>query len=258
MPRDTPKTIVAECMAFGARVYLVEGLISDCGKLVAQGKERFDWFDLSTLKEPYRLEGKKIMGYELFLDFEESLPDVIIYPTGGGTGLIGMWKAFGEMERLGWIKAGADRPRMYSVQAEGCAPLVRAFEAGAEYMDYWEDAHTVAAGLRVPGAVGDFLMLRALRESGGGAVAVSDEELMGDQNELAAHLGIYPCPEGGATWSALKKLVAQGLIEPDERIVLFNTGSGLKYTDLISTERLPVLRGDGEDMEEAVARDAKG
>jgi threonine synthase len=232
MPRDTPAAFATECLSCGAVLEMVDGLISDCGKIVAERKEREGWFDVSTLKEPYRVEGKKTMGYELAEQFAWQLPDVIIYPTGGGTGLIGMWKAFDEMEEMGLI--GSERPRMVSVQAEGCAPIVRAFEQGADSAEMWQDAHTVASGLRVPGAVGDFLMLRALRASGGTAVAVSDRELVENSHRIAAHTGIFPAPEGGATLAALLALKERALVDADERIVLFNTGSGYKYLEALA------------------------
>ena len=232
MPRDTPSAFAIECKSYGAELEFVDGLISDCGKIVGERKEKEGWFDVSTLKEPYRVEGKKTMGYELAEQFAWTLPDVVIYPTGGGTGLIGMWKAFDEMEKMGWI--GSARPRMVSVQAEGCAPIVRAFAQGDETAELWQDAATVASGLCVPGAVGDFLMLRALRESGGTAVAVSDEELVEHSHTIAAHTGIFPAPEGGATLAALLKLKEQGLVDKDERVVLFNTGSGYKYLEALS------------------------
>ena len=231
MPRDTPAAFAIECRSCGADLELVDGLISDCGRIVGERKEAEGWFDVSTLKEPYRVEGKKTMGYELAEQLGWTLPDVVIYPTGGGTGLIGMWKAFDEMEQMGWI--GSERPRMVSVQAQGCAPIVRAFEAGDESAEMWQGAHTVASGLRGPGAVGDFLMLRALRESGGTAVAVSDEELILHSHSIAAHTGIFPAPEGGATLAALLQLKERGLVESDERIVLFNTGSGYKYLEAL-------------------------
>jgi threonine synthase len=227
MPEDVPVGNVVECDLLGARVFLVNGLIGDCGKIVKDGQAALGWFDLSTLKEPYRLEGKKTMGLELAEQMNWQLPDVIIYPTGGGTGLIGMWKAFNEMEALGWI--GPKRPRLVSVQAEGCAPIVRAFERGEEHAAPWENAHTAAAGLRVPSAVGDFLMLRAIRETGGTAVAVSDEELLADQLLLARTEGVCAAPEGGATLSALKRLLKSGWIHGGESVVLFNTGNAMKY-----------------------------
>jgi threonine synthase len=231
MPRDTPQAFVIECQAFGAQVELVDGLINDCGKIVAERKEAEGWFDVSTLKEPYRVEGKKTMGYELAEAFDWDLPEVILYPTGGGTGLVGMWKAFDEMEQMGWI--GNKRPRMVSVQAAGCAPIVKAFEQGEEKAELWQGAHSVASGLRVPVAVGDFLMLQALRESEGTAVAVTDEELVEESHRLASFTGIFPAPEGGATLAGLLKLKQQGWVGADERVVLFNTGSGYKYLEAL-------------------------
>jgi len=230
MPVDVPLPFRQECQALGATVTLVEGLITDCGREAKKGVEEHGWFAVSTLKEPYRLEGKKTMGYELAEQFEWQLPDVIIYPTGGGTGLIGMWKAFAELGELGWIDD--HRPRMVVVQAEGCAPIPRAFDAGEEFATHWEGAHTIAAGLRVPSAVGDFLMLRALRESNGTAVTVSDEALVDAQMRMSSLEGVFACPEGGAVLAALEKLLAAGWVSPDERIVLFNTGTGLKYPDV--------------------------
>ena len=229
VPSDTPVPILAEIAALGADLQLLDGLISDCGKVVRKGVEEHGWFDLSTLKEPYRVEGKKTMGYELFEQLGH-LPDAIVYPTGGGTGLIGMWKAFDEMERLGWI--GSKRPKMFTVQASGCAPMVRAWETGAEFAETWEGAATYASGLRVPGAVGDFLILRALRESGGGAVAVSDMTMAEWVSKLGADTGIFAAPEGGATAAAVEILMGMGLIEGDDEVVLFNTGSGLKYVGM--------------------------
>jgi len=244
MPEDTPSANILEAVLAGARVHRVNGLISDCGKLVKQGCARFGWFDLSTLKEPFRLEGKKTMGYELPFDLEAEagefrLPDAILYPTGGGTGLIGMGKAFDEMERLGWI--GSARPRMVVVQAAGCAPIVRAFERGEEHAELFPQAHTIASGLRVPAAVADFMMLRTVRQSGGTAVAVTDDELLQGVHELARWQGIYACPEAGAVWTAAQKLLARGWLRAEERIVLFNTGTGHKYNDLIPVPKLPVL-----------------
>ena len=235
MPRDVPIANFVEAKILGAKVELVDGLISDCGRVVAERKEEEGWFDVSTLKEPYRVEGKKTMGYELAEQMDWELPDVIIYPTGGGTGLIGMWKAFAEMGKLGWI--GEKRPRMVSVQAAGCAPIVRAWEAGDESAEMWEDAQTVASGLRVPGAVGDFLMLRAIRDSGGCAISVTDEELLQGCAEIGGYTGIFAAPEGGATLSCLKKMLERGLVEADERVVLFNTGTGLKYLEAFDTRR---------------------
>jgi len=235
MPQDVPKANFIEAKLLGARVELVDGLISDCGRIVAERKEEAGWFDVSTLKEPYRVEGKKTMGYELAEQMDWELPDVIIYPTGGGTGLIGMWKAFAEMGKMGWI--GEKRPRMVSVQASGCAPIVRAWEAGEEAADPWQDAHTVASGLRVPGAVGDFLMLRAIRDSGGCAISVTDDELLQGVSEIAAYTGIFAAPEGGATLACLKKMVERGLVDSSERVVLFNTGTGLKYLEAFESGR---------------------
>ncbi len=246
MPQDTPPANICESVLAGAQVSLVNGLISDCGRLVRQGCERFGWFDLSTLKEPFRIEGKKTMGYELPFDLAAAfnqekltLPDVIVYPTGGGTGLIGMWKAFDEMERLGWI--GSQRPRMVVVQAAGCAPIVRAFEAGSEFAEPFPDASTVAAGLRVPAAVGDFLMIDALRNSRGTAVTVTDEEILEGVRELTELQGLQVCPEGAATWKGVQKLAEAGWLDPRETIVLFNTGTGLKYNHLFPAGALPVL-----------------
>ena len=230
MPKDVPPANYIECKVLGAHVELIDGLISDCGKIVASRKEAEGWFDISTLKEPYRVEGKKTMGYELAEQFDWELPEVVIYPTGGGTGLIGMWKAFDEMEHMGWI--GPERPRMISVQAAGCAPIVRAYRAGDTHAEPWTDAETIAAGLRVPAAVGDFLMLKAIRDSGGCALSVTDEELMASASKMAAAVGSFPAPEGAATLSALEKLIAQNLVSDRDRVVLFNTGTGLKYIEL--------------------------
>jgi len=229
MPRDTPRANVVECQQTGAHVTLMDGLITDCGAEVGRRKEKEGWFDVSTLKEPYRIEGKKTLGYELAEQMEWRLPDVIIYPTGGGTGLIGMWKAFDEMEQLGWI--GSKRPRIVTVQAEGCAPIVRAFEEGNRFADEFPDAATTASGLRVPKAIGDFLILDALRASGGTAVAVSDEELIEAVHDIGAVEGVFCAPEGAACLPALRKLVESGEVNKHERVVLFNTGSGVKYIE---------------------------
>lgn len=226
MPQDVPEINRIECAAAGAHVFLIPGLITDAGRMVAEGKSAYGWHDVSTLKEPGRIEGKKTMGYELVEQLGWRVPDVVVYPTGGGTGLIGMWKAFDEMEHLGWI--GSKRPRMIAVQAEGCAPIVRAFEAGHDHSVHFDGAATAAAGIRVPKALGDFLILRALRESGGLAVAVSDDEMVEAANLLYRLEGIFACYEGAATVAALRKLVKRGEIRPGERVVLFNTGSGLK------------------------------
>ena len=234
MPVDAPDVNKIECQAVGAKVILVRGLITDCGKMVADGIEEMGWFPLSTLKEPYRVEGKKTMGLEVAEQFGWELPDVIIYPTGGGTGIIGMWKVFDELEELGWI--GSERPRMVSVQASGCAPISKAYEEGKEESEFWEGAETLAAGLRVPHALGDFLILRAVRESGGSALAVDDDEIMDAVGLMARSEGLFACPEGAATLSALKHLINGGDVDRDERVVLFNTGSGLKYTDLFEVE----------------------
>jgi len=227
VPADTPRPILAEIEELGGELELVEGLITDAAARVAEGVRTQGWFDLSTLKEPYRVEGKKTMGYELFEQLGGRLPDVIVYPTGGGTGLVGMWKAFDEMERLGWI--GKERPRMVSVQAAECAPIVRAWERGDDVAEPWQGARTYASGLRVPRAVGDFLILRAIRESGGAAVAVPDAEMASAVKLLGRTTGIFAAPEGGAVVAALRHLRDRGWLRGDEEIVLFNTGSGLKY-----------------------------
>jgi threonine synthase len=255
MPEDTPTANVVEAVVLGARVGLVKGLISDCGKLIRKACDRFGWFDLSTLKEPFRVEGKKTMGYELAFDFADEasgrldLPDVILYPTGGGTGLIGMWKAFDEMQRLGWI--GSRRPRMVAVQAEHCAPIVRAFEQGLPHAEAFPNAQTVASGLRVPAAIGDFLMLKALRASEGTAIAVSDAALLDGTRQMSRALGNFVCPEAGAVWAAALRLAETGWIRPDERIVLYNTGTGLKYLHLFPSGSLPTFDPAKPDAFEA-------
>src|SRR5882724_6273731 len=233
MPDDTPRANIVECEHTGAHVTLMAGLITDCSAEVARRKEAEGWFDVSTLKEPYRVEGKITLGYELAEQFDWELPDVIIYPTGGGTGLIGMWKAFDEMEQMGWI--GPKRPRMVTVQAAGCAPIVRAFEEGKRFADEFPNAHTTASGLRVPKAIGDFLILDAIRASGGTALAVTDAELIAATKEIGATEGIFCAPEGAACLPALRKLLADGFLETDERVVLFNTGSGVKYIESFSS-----------------------
>ncbi len=230
MPADVPKPFIAECRALGAEVTLVDGIITDCGRAAAADNERYGRFDVSTLKEPYRIEGKKTMGYEVAEQMNWTLPDVIIYPTGGGTGMVGMWKAFEEMEALGWI--GPKRPRMVTVQSDGCAPMVRAFEKGDEFAHPWQDPRTIADGLRVPAAVGDFLILRALRESAGTAVAVSDAQMLEACNLMGKKEGIFAAPEGGATLAAFSKLRDAGWIKDGDSVVLFNTGSGHKYSYL--------------------------
>ena len=230
LPEDTPSPILEEIRALGGDVILVDGLITDCGRLVREGAEENGWWDLSTLKEPYRVEGKKTLGYELFEQLGGSLPDWIVYPTGGGTGLIGMWKAFHEMEALGWI--GSERPGMVAVQASGCAPAVRAWEAGEDRFSPWPDARTYASGIRVPQAVGDFLILEALRESGGAAVAVPEAEIYQWASVTGQETGIFPAPEGGAVVAALPRLLEMGVVEADDQVVAFNTGSGLKYVGM--------------------------
>ena len=233
MPRDVKVPFIRESELYGAQVTLVDGLITDAGRVAAERGTPLGWYDVSTLKEPYRLEGKKTMAYELGEQLGWEMPDWIIYPTGGGTGLVGMWKAFEELERIGW-KASTQRPRMVSVQAEHCAPIVRAFEHGAERSEMWHDARTTADGLRVPKAVGDFLVLRAVRESGGTALAVSDEQMITAMREMGRREGISAAPEGGAALHALKMLVADGRVGADETIVLFNTGGALKYLDVLA------------------------
>jgi threonine synthase len=244
MPADVPQSNYIECKAFGAHVTLVNGLISDCAKLVAARKDDEDWFDVSTLKEPYRIEGKKTMGYEVAEQFQWQLPDAILYPAGGGVGLIGMWKAFEEMERLGWIDG--KRPKMIAVQAAGCQPIVRAFEKGERRSEAWENASTLASGLRVPKPLGDFLILDAIRASGGCAIAVTDEECLDWGIHLASDEGIFAAPEGAACIAALSRLMGKGLLQQDERVVIYNTGSGLKYLETYST-RFPRSSGLPED-----------
>jgi threonine synthase len=229
MPVDTPRACIAEAQIHGANVHLIDGLINDCGAEIAKVREVMGWFDMSTLKEPYRVEGKKTMGYELAEQLEWRLPDVIVYPTGGGTGLIGMAKAFDEMEQLGWI--GSARPRFVSVQAEGCAPIATAFERGERFAELFPNAHTAASGLRVPRAIGDFIMLDLLRAGNGLAITVSDEEMIAAAREIAAKTGIFAAPEGGATLAAARTLEARGWIRPEDVVVLFNTGSGVKYLE---------------------------
>jgi threonine synthase len=233
MPRDVPQSNYIECKAYGAEVTLVDGLISDCGRIVAERKAAEGWFDISTLKEPYRIEGKKTMGYEVAEQFRWEMPDAILYPAGGGVGLIGMWKAFAEMEQLGWI--GPKRPKMIAVQAAGCAPVVRAFERGEGRVEFWRDAATVASGLRVPKPLGDVLMLEAIRASGGTAVAVSDEDMLDAGARLASAEGLFAAPEGAACVAAVQQLLNNGFLDPGERTVIYNTGSGLKYLEAYST-----------------------
>jgi threonine synthase len=244
MPRDVPQSNYLECKAYGAHVTLVDGLISDCGRIVAEQGPKEGWFDVSTLKEPYRIEGKKTMGYEVAEQMGWELPDAIFYPTGGGVGIIGMWKAFEEMEALGWI--GKKRPKMIAVQVEGCQPVVRAFERGEQRSQFWDNAHTVASGLRVPKPLGDFLILEAVRSSGGTAIAVSDTELIDAGIQLASDEGMFVAPEGAACVSALEKLLASGFLKPSERIVIYNTGAGLKYLEAYST-RFPRTASGEQD-----------
>jgi threonine synthase len=244
MPQDVPQSNFIECMSYGARVTLVNGLISDCGRIVGERKQQEGWFEISTLKEPYRIEGKKTMGYEVAEQLGWELPDAIFYPTGGGVGMIGMWKAFAEMEALGWIDS--KRPKMIAVQAEGCQPIVRAFNEGAEVSRFWDGATTVAAGLRVPKPLGDRLTLQAVRESGGTAIAVSDEALVDAGIRLASEEGIFAAPEGAACIAAAERLISEGFLKASERIVIYNTGSGLKYLEAYST-RFPRVAGGETD-----------
>jgi threonine synthase len=233
MPRDTPRANIIECRELGAHVVLIDGLITDCGAEIAKRKTVEGWFDMSTLKEPYRVEGKKTLGYELAEQLNWQLPDVILYPTGGGTGLIGMWKAFDEMETLGWL--ATKRPRMFSVQASGCAPIVCAFKNGEPTAAEFPDAHTIASGLRVPKSIGDFIMLKILRESKGGAVTVDDEEMIRVTREVGSSEGLFVAPEGAACFGALKSLLATKKIAPEDHVVIFNTGSGIKYLECYDT-----------------------
>lgn len=246
MPRDVPQSNFIECKSFGARVTLVDGLIGDCARMVAQGAAKEGWFDLGTLKEPYRIEGKKTMGYELAEQFRWALPGAILYPTGGGVGLIGMWKAFAELEALGWV--AGKRPKMIAVQMEGCQPVVRAFEQGRSQCEFWHDAWTLASGLRVPQPLGDFLILDAIRASGGVAIAVSDQEALDAGLELAALEGVFAAPEGAACVAALPKLIARGALDAAERIVIYNTGAGLKYLEAWSTRFPRQAPGDQDKL----------
>lgn len=235
MPEDTPLINKFECKIFGAEAFLVNGLIGDCGKIVREGKEVMGWFDMSTLKEPYRIEGKKTMGLELAEQFQWKLPDVILYPTGGGTGLIGMWKAFGELAKLGWLKTDK-RPKMVAVQSDGCCPIVRAFEAGERFAEPFENPYTMASGIRVPSAVGDFMILDAIRESGGKAVAVPEEKILSYMELTSKTEGISICPEAAACVGALDILFNQGWIRPDDEVVIFNTAAAQKYPDIIDLD----------------------
>ncbi|MGH9600940.1 MAG: threonine synthase, partial [Terriglobales bacterium] len=237
MTRDVPQANLLECRVYGAQVTLVDGLISDCGRMVAERARAEGWHDVSTLKEPFRVEGKKTMGYEVAEQLGWRLPSAILYPTGGGVGLLGMWKAFEEMQTLGWL--GKERPRMIAVQATGCAPIVKAWEEGKDASEPWADAHTLAAGLRVPKAYGDYLILKIVRESAGCAVAVSDAEIMKALGSWAREEGVFAAPEGAASLAAYRKLLASGFFAPEDRVVLFNTGSGLKYLDVIAQAMRP-------------------
>jgi threonine synthase len=236
MPRDVKVPFIRECELYGADVTLVDGLITDAGRVAAEVGKPLGWYDVSTLKEPYRIEGKKTMGFEVAEQLQWRLPDWIVYPTGGGTGMVGMWKAFAEMEAIGWIEGR--RPRMVSVQAEGCAPIVRAFEQGRDRSETFPDAHTVADGLRVPKAIGDFLVLRAVRESAGTALAVADADMVRAMREIGSREGISAAPEGGAALHAVKALVSRRLIAPDDTVVVFNTGGALKYLDVLNDPRV--------------------
>ncbi len=237
IPEDTPEMMKREGFVYGAHVYLVKGLINDAGKIVRENAEARGWFDVSTLKEPYRAEGKKTMGYELAEHFGWELPDAVLYPTGGGTGIVGMWKAFQEMEELGWI--GSKRPKMISVQAEGCAPIVKAFHDGARHAELWQNAHTLAPGIRVPVAIADYLILDAMRASGGTGVMVSDAEIVEAMYEIARLEGVFAAPEGAATYAGYKKLMSSGFLKPEDKTVLFNTGSGLKTPEMLSGYDIP-------------------
>jgi threonine synthase len=251
MPEDAPETNKLEVALFGAKLFLVRGLINDAGKVVREGTPVHGWFDVSTLKEPYRAEGKKTMGYELAEQFGWELPDAIIYPTGGGTGIVGMWKAFDEMEQLGWI--GSQRPKMISIQAAGCAPIVRAYEQGERHAEPWQNAQTAASGMRVPLAIGDYLMLDAIRQSKGTALTVTDDALLADMGTLARSEGISAAPEGAATLAGLRTLVERGFLGRDQRIVLFNTGAAWKYQELFPKQEFPVLDPNDPKVQEQIA-----
>jgi len=243
MPRDVPLANLIECETYGAHVTLVNGLISDCARIVGERKEKEGWFDLSTLKEPYRVEGKKTMAYEVFEQLGGKLPDAVIFPSGGGVGVIGMWKAFDEMEQLDWI--GNQRPRMIAVQAEGCAPIVKAWDEGKSTVEAFQNASTIAAGLRVPKPYGDYLVLDILRRSKGTAIAVSDEEIKSSVRHWARIEGIFAAPEGAASLSAYRKLRSSGFLSEEDKVVLFNTGTGLKYLDVLNEKKTPAARHIG-------------
>jgi len=239
VPRDVPFANYVETVAYGAKVTLVDGLISDCARMVTERKEKEGWFDISTLKEPFRVEGKKTMGYELVEQLGWEYPEAVFYPTGGGVGLIGMWKAFGELEELGWVKG--KRPRMIAIQSAGCAPIPRAFEQGAQTSEAWQNAATFAAGLRVPKAYGDYIILEILRASGGTAIAIPDEQILGSLKDWAQNEGIFLSPEGATATAAYDHLLANGFLKRNDRVVIFNTGSGLKYTD-VTAEAMGIQR----------------
>lgn len=255
MPRDVPETMRAECQAYGADVLLVDGLIDDCGKVIRAGAAAFGWFDVSTLREPYRVEGKKTMGLEIAEQLGWRLPDAIIYPTGGGTGIVGMWKAFAELEAMGLI--GPERPKMVVVQAEGCAPIVRAFETGADHAERWPDAATIAPGIRVPAAIADYLILQAVRESDGTAITVSDQELREGMTLAATREGLFVSPESGAAVIAARTLRERGFLAPDDLTVIFSTGSGLMHVDLVAGEA-PTIDPNAPDLTAAIARALPG
>jgi threonine synthase len=241
MPKDVPQANLVECQSYGAQITLVDGLISDCARMIGERKEKEGWFEISTLKEPFRVEGKKTMGYEVAEQMGWSLPDAIIYPTGGGVGLIGMWKAFEEMEELGWIPSGTKRPKMIVVQAAGCAPIPKAWEEGKAVSEPWKNASTMAAGLRVPKAYADYIILDVLKKSGGTAVTAMDEEILSAVAKWASQEGIFAAPEGAASLVAYEKLIASKFLKPSDRVVLFNTGSGIKYVDVIAAAKKPAL-----------------
>jgi threonine synthase len=246
MPKDVPDMMRKEGHQYGSRVYLVDGLINDAGKIVRENSKTRGWFDVSTLKEPYRAEGKKTMGLELAEQFDWELPDAVLYPTGGGTGIVGMWKAFDELERLGWI--GGKRPKMIVVQAEGCAPIVKAFQEGKRHAELFPNAQTLAPGIRVPVAIGDYLMLDAVRHSGGTCITVGDDEILRDMREMAMHEGVFASPEGAAPLSAYKKLLANGFLKPEDKAVLFSCGSAFKNAELIQPDPPPVLNPNDPDL----------
>lgn len=258
MPKDVPEANLVECKAYGANVTLVDGLISDCARIVGERKQAEGWFDISTLKEPFRVEGKKTMGLEVAEQLGWRLPDAIFYPTGGGVGLIGMWKAFDELEQLGWLSSGSKRPKMVAIQASGCAPIPKAFEEGKNVSEAWKDAHTFASGLRVPKAYGDYLILDFVRRSGGTAIAISDEDMLASLLEWSRDEGIFLCPEGAAATAAYDKLIASGFLKPSDEVVIFNTGTGLKYIDVISQAMGITRSTDGAGSQKPSGRQIGG